>query len=470
MATGPTLVADEGSEMAAALHPVAEKFARHVNPSLVRLLGLFGYGRVLTRAEGVWIWDHEDRRYLDFLAGFGSNNLGHNHPKLIAGLHAFLDAQPLNLNHVGPSGPAADLAEALAQRAGAGLEVAMFSSTGGEAVESALKLARAATRRVGFVHCQGGYHGTGLGPLSVMGGERWRAPFEPLLDHCEAIPFGDLGALEKALAPRRAAAFVVEPILGEGGIILPPRGYLAEAQRLCTKHGTLLVLDEVQTGLGRTGTLFAFQAEGMRPDVLVLGKALGGGLLPVSATLTSTAIHEKAYGATDRFDLHGSTFSGNALACAAALATLRILDDEALVAASAARGAQLLEGLRRRLAGHPLVREVRGRGLLVAIELGPPVETGLLARAKAPLVRAVSKNVFGQWLAVRLLERGIICQPTAQRWDVLRLEPPLTVQPAEIDHVVAEVGALLDGYRDLAPVLKDAGERLGRQFLSGWRF
>jgi putrescine aminotransferase len=346
----------------------------------------------------------------------------------------------------------------------------MFSSTGGEAVESALKLARAATRRHGFVYCQGGYHGTGLGPLSVMGGERWRAPFEPLLEHCEAVPFGDLAALEKALAPRRAAAFVVEPILGEGGVILPPRGYLAEAQRLCARFGTLLVLDEVQTGLGRTGTLFAFQAEGVRPDVLVLGKALGGGLAPVSATLTSTALHEKAYGAVDRFDLHGSTFSGNAFACAAALATLHILDEEGLVTASAARGTQLLEGLRRRLAGHPLVREVRGRGLLVAVELGPPEERGLLARAKAPLVRAVSKNVFGQWLALRMLERGIVCQPAAQRWDVLRLEPPLTVGAAEVDHVVAEVGAVLDDYRDLAPVLKDAGERLGRQFLTGWRF
>jgi putrescine aminotransferase len=456
--------------MADALHPVAQKFARHVNPALVRLLGLYGYGRVFVRAEGVWMWDHEGRKYLDFLAGFGASTLGHAHPALVAAMHAFLDSGALNLNHIGPSGPAADLAEALAARAGEGLGVAMFSSTGGEAVESALKLARAATRRLGFVYCQGGYHGTGLGPLSVMGGERWRAPFEPLLEHCEAVPFGDLAALEKALAPRRAAAFVVEPILGEGGVVLPPRGYLAEAQRLCAKFGTLLVLDEVQTGLGRTGTLFAFQAEGMRPDVLVLGKALGGGLAPVSATLTSTALHEKAYGAVDRFDLHGSTFSGNAFACAAAMATLRILDDEGLVAASAARGTQLLEGLRRRLAGHPLVREVRGRGLLVAVELGPPEVRSVLDAVRAPFVRAVSKNVFGQWLALRMLERGIVCQPAAQRWDVLRLEPPLTVQPAEVDHVVAEVGAVLDGYRELGPVLKDAGERLGRQLLSGWRF
>ncbi len=452
------------------LHPVAQKFAEHVNPSLVKLLGLFGYGRVFERAEGVWIWDHEGRKYLDCLAGFGSNNLGHAHPKLITALHEHLDKKVLSLNHIGPSGPAADLAEALAKRAGEGLTIALLSSTGGEAVESGLKLARAATRRQGFVYCQGGYHGTGLGPLSVMGGERWRAPFEPLLQHCEAVPFGDLAALDKALAQRNVAAFLVEPIQGEGGVILPPANYLSEAQRLCRNHGTLLVLDEVQTGIGRTGSLFAFQEEGFIPDVLVLGKALGGGMLPVSATLTRPGLHDRAYGATDRFDLHGSTFSGNALACAAAMATLHIVDDERLVAASRDRGERLLEGLKARLKGHPLVRDVRGRGLFAAIELGAPEETGFFAKAKATLVKAVSRNVFGQWLAVRLLERGIICQPAAQRWEVLRIEPPLVINDDEIDHVIDVTGELLDDYRDIAKVLKDATERLGKQFFSGWRF
>ena len=463
-------MSDSASTSRAIEHPTVRRYIEHVNPAFVKLLGLFGYGRVFVRAEDVWLWDHEGRKYLDLLAGFGAFNLGHAHPRLLGRLKEFLDERAPSVIHVGPSGATADLAAALAARAGGELRIAMLSLSGGEAVEAGLKVARAATRRTGFIYCHGGFHGTNLGSLSVMGAERMRAPFEPLLANCESIPFGDLPALDRALAPRRAAAFLVEPILGEGGVILPPPGYLAEAQRLCTKYGTLLVLDEVQTGIGRAGTMFAFEPEGMRPDVLVLGKALGGGIAPVSATLTSARIHERAYGATDRFDLHGSTFSGYALGCAAALATLSIVDEEKLIENAAARGRQLLDGLRRRLAGHPLVREIRGRGLLCAIELGPAEETGLLGRLKAPLVKAVAKNIFGQWLAVRLLERGIVCQPAAQRWDIVKIEPPLTVQAAEIDRAIAEIGALLDEYKDLAPLLKDAGERLGRQLLGGWKF
>ena len=154
---------------AGALHPTVERYARHVNPAFVKLLGVFGYGRVFERAEDVWMWDHEGRRYLDCLAGFGATSLGHNHPRLAARLRAFLDERVPNVLHVGPSGPAAELAEALATRAGGDLSIALFSSSGGEAVESALKLARAATRRVGFVYCDGGFHGTGFGSLSVMG-------------------------------------------------------------------------------------------------------------------------------------------------------------------------------------------------------------------------------------------------------------------------------------------------------------
>ena len=454
----------------ASQHPTVERFARHVNPAFVRLLGVFGYGRVFERAEDVWLYDHEGRRYLDMLAGFGACNLGHAHPKLLARVRDFLDTRAPGILHVGPSGAMADLGEALAKRAGGDLQVAMFATSGGEAVEAGLKLARAATRRVGYVYCRGGFHGTNLGSLSVMGAERMRAPFEPLLEHCEAVPFNDVAALTKALASRRAAAFLVEPILGEGGVVMPAPGYLAEAQRLCAKAGTLLVLDEVQTGLGRTGTTFAFEPEGVRPDVLVLGKALGAGLAPVSAALASAALYERAYGTMERFDLHGSTYSGYALGCAIGLATLAILDEEGLADNARERGRQLVEGLRARLAGHPIVRDVRGRGLLCAIELGAPEETGFLNQLKAPLVRAVSKNVFGQWLALRLLERGIVCQPASQRWDVLRLEPPLTVRAEEIDLTVREVGAVLDEYRSLPVLHKDVSERLGRQFLAGWRF
>jgi putrescine aminotransferase len=444
-------------------------YARHVNPAFVKLLGLLGYGRLFVRAEDVWVWDHQGRRYLDFLAAFGAANLGHNHPRLLERLRRFLSEMALNLCHVGPGAHAAELAEALATRLPAPLSLSLFASSGAEAVEAGLKLARAATRRGGFLYCHGGFHGTNLGTLSVMGSDRLRRPFEPLLAGCEAIPFGDLGALQKSLATHYFAAFLVEPVLGEGGVVLPPPGYLAEAQSLCLKHGTLLVLDEVQTGLGRTGTLFAFQAEGFVPDVVVLAKALGGSLAPISVAVTSADLHKKAYGSTERFDLHSSTFAGNAFACVAALETLRTLDDEGLVANSAARGGQLLTRLRARLAGHPLVRDIRGRGLFVGVELGP-TDSGWLNRACPALVEMVARKVFGQWLAVRLLERGVICQPASQQWNVLRLEPPLTVRAEQVEEAVTAVAEVLEEYRGVVPVLKDVTVRLMRQFLSGWKF
>jgi putrescine aminotransferase len=445
-----------------------EKFARHVNPALVRLLGMFGYGRVFVRGSGTRIWDEEGREYLDLLAGFGAVNVGHNHPRLIRALQDSLAAGPVNLVQVGPSAAAAELGEALAALARP-LEVALFSNSGAEAVEAGLKLARAATGRPGLVSCADSFHGTSLGALSVMGEPRLRSPFEPLLPGCERVPFGDLEALEKALAPRRAAAFLVEPVQAEGGVRLPPRGYLKAALDLCRRTGTLLVLDEVQTGIGRTGTLFAFQAEDLVPDVLVLGKSLGGSLLPVSAALTTRALHGKAYGSMDRFDLHGSTFGGNSLGCTAALETLRIVTDENLVANAAARGKQLLEGLKGRLAGHPLVRDVRGRGLLVGVELGP-TDSGWTNRFARPFVEKVSRSVFGQWAALRLLERGLLCQPAVLHWNVLRLEPPLTIREAEVDRVVRAVGEVLDDYRGVAPLLKDVAGRLGGQFARRWEF
>lgn len=449
---------------------VIDTYARHVNPAFIKLLGVFGYGRVFTRAQGVHLWDSEGKQYLDGLASFGATNLGHRHPGLVEQLGKELLVAHPDLLHIGPSPAMAELAERLAGLTGGELEIALFSTSGGEAVESALKLARAATRRPGFLYCQDGFHGTGLGALSVMGASRMRAPFEPLLSDCKAVPFGDLDALRKALNPK-VAGFLVEPVQGEGGVRTPPPGYLAEALKLCQDNGTLLLMDEVQTGLGRCGSLFAYQQQDLVPDVLILGKALGGGMLPVSAALTTPRLHHKAYGATDRFDLHGSTFSGYALGCAAAMATLTIVEQEGLVENARQRGQQLLEGLQIGLEGHPLVRDVRGQGLLVGIELGEAGSGGFLSkRLRAPLVQAVARNVFGQWLALRLLERGLICQPAALRWDVLKIEPPLTIQAAEVDQIVTEVVQVLQHYRQLGPLLHDIGQRMGQQFMKGWKF
>jgi putrescine aminotransferase len=447
---------------------VIDRYSRHVNPAFVKLLGTLGYGRLFVRARDVWLWDHQGRQYLDALAGFGSVNIGHNHPRLVERLKVFLAEEALNLSHTGPSAHTALLAEELARLADP-LTVCLFANSGAEAVEAGLKLARAATGKPGLLSCAGGFHGTNLGTLSVMGEDRMRKPFEPLLPGCQRVPFGDLEALKKHLAGGRMAAFLVESIQAEAGVHLPPPGYLSEAQELCRRHGTLLVLDEVQTGLGRSGTLFAYQAEGFVPDVLVLAKSLGGSLAPISVTLTRPEIQARAYGSMDRFDLHGSTFAGNALACVAVTETLHILAEEDLCANSQARGAELLAGLVQRLAGHPLVRAVRGRGLLVGIELGP-TDIGLTNRLSPGLVEMISRRVFGQWVALRLLERGIVCQPASQQWNVLKLEPPLTIRPEQVSQLVENLTEVLDEYRGLVPILRDVTERLIRQFLAGWRF
>jgi putrescine aminotransferase len=456
-------------ETTPAPHPAVARHARHQNPAFMRLLGALGYGRVFVRARDVWLWDHQGQQYLDALAGFGVANIGHNHPRLVARLQRLLESDAVGFCHTGPAPEAAELSEALARFCGPPLEVSLFASSGSEAVDAALKLARAATRRRDFLSCDGGFHGTSLGPLSIMGELRLRDPFEPLLPGCGRVPFGDLGRLDEALASRRYAAFVVEPLQVEGGLRVAPPGYLAQAAALCRRAGTLFILDEVQTGLGRTGAPLAFHSEGVVPDVVVLAKALSGGLAPVAAAITTAELARRAYGRIDRFDLHGSTFAGGALPAVAALETLAILEQEGLCARAAARGAALLGSLRRRLGGHPLVREIRGRGLLVGIELGP-TDAGLVHRLAPGLVRLASEKIFGQWAACRLLERGVICQPASQKWNVLRLEPPLTIGAAECERLAGEVAAVLDEYQRLPHLLGDVARRLHRQHRRGWSF
>ena len=444
-----------------------EKHARYVDPSHVKLLGILGYGRVFTRGQDVWLWDQKGNRYLDLVAGYGAMNLGHNHPKLVAKLSQFLGSEPPNLCLFGVTRYPGDLAERLAKLAGEPLQQAIFTSSGAEAVEAGLKLARIATGRAEFIYAAGAFHGLTLGTLSVMGHPRSRKPLEPLLPGCHEIPFGDLPSLERELSHKRAAAFLVEPIQCEGGIALPPPGYLKAAAELCRRAGTLLVLDEVQVGIGRTGKMFAFQDEGFVPDVLITAKALGGGLVPIGAALTSAETFQRAYGSLDTYGINGSTFGGNAFACAAALATLDIIEEEALIANATARGEQLLQGLRQQLAGHPMVRAIRGRGLILGIELGP-TEKGLLNRVAPWLVSNVSRNMFGHLAALRLLERGFIAQPTGHQWNVLRIEPPLTISAAEIDSAAQAIGAVLADYQSLATLIKDTTLRIGQQFRSGW--
>lgn len=448
------------------MNPI-QQYADYVNPTLIKLFGIFGYGRVYTRAEDVWMWDQEGRQYLDFLAGFGSVNLGHNPPRLMQHIQSFFATQPLNLSHVGPGIHTASLASVLAQKVSPPLQISLFSNSGAEAVEAGMKLAQAYTKRTGFLYCTKGFHGTNYGALSIMGEKRMRAPFEPLLRSCQAIPFGNLDALKQQLETKQFAAFVVEPIQGEGGVLLPPEGYLKNAQELCQRYKTLLILDEVQTGLGRTGTFFAYENEQMVPDILVLAKALSGSIAPIGVTITSKSIFQKAYGSMDRFDLHSSTFGGNAFSCTVAEKTIQLIEEEGLILNSQTLGSLLKNLLQARLAKHPWIKEIRGRGLFVAIELGANGEKKL--DAFAPWVsNAIAKHLFGQWLAFQLLEKGLICQPASHAWNTLKLVPPLTIQEKEIRHAVHLIGEVFDQAQAFLPVLQKVLTRLRVQYKKGW--
>ncbi len=416
---------------------------RYLNPVLVGLGGQSGLVKAFVRGQDNELWDADGRVYLDFVAGFGSLNLGHNHPAVADAVHAALREQAPGFSPAAVNPLAAALAEQLVALAPPGLEMVFFANSGAEAIEAGLKLARAATHRPGLLSCEHSFHGKSLGALSVTGNDAYQRPFAPLLPDCQTVPFGDREALERALHSRRFAAFLVEPIQGEGGMIVPPVGYLRAAQDLCRDAGTLLVVDEVQTGLGRTGTLFAVDEDGVEPDVLTLAKSLGGGLVPLGAMLTRRELWMKAYGSAQTFALHTGTFGGGSLACAAGLATLRVLRAENLCAKAKDRGEQLYQGLRQIVARCGLVREVRGRGLMLGLEFQPMPDTmvahfkGMDASGATPFLLPNMDDLVhaipGLYVMQILLQaHGIYTQVTRSNPRVLRIQPPLTITSEQV--------------------------------------
>lgn len=412
---------------------VKENFRNYMNPGLYTYMGLLDFDKLYVRAEGVYAWDSEDKRYTDFLGGYGSLNLGHNHPRIIEALQQ-VSTMP-NLIQASMNATASALAYNLAQITPGKLNNTFFCNSGAEAVEGAIKLARIATGRARIVSCGSGFHGKTMGSLSVTGREKYQKGFEPMLPACSTVTFCRLDELEEQLRPRDVAAFIVEPIQGEGGIIVPYEGYLKEVQDLCRSYGTLLVADEIQTGLGRTGTMFASEHEGIEPDILCLAKSLGGGIMPIGATITTQELWNKAYGGIEKCLLHTSTFGGNTWATAAGIATLEVLTEEELPARAAELGEYLMNGLRSLQQTYPIIREVRGRGLLVGIEFEQPAK-GMLGKV-AGAVNKLSAEYLGAMVAGVLLNKHqIIAAYTLNNPNVIRLEPALIITKEQIDAVL----------------------------------
>jgi ornithine--oxo-acid transaminase len=419
------------------------EYSEHVNPQWARLLDILQMNVSYDRCEGIELHTSDGRTILDFLSGYCVHNTGHNHPAIISALHQELERHgPVMLQSHVP-----DLAGALASRlctlAGEPFRKVFFACSGSEGVEAAIKFARKTTGRSGLVYCDGAFHGLTCGALSLMGDRFWRDKFGPMLEGAESVPFGDLDALKKRLSSRNVAAFFVEPVQSEAGIRVPRREYLAEAAELCRRCGTLLVLDEVQTGLYRTGTFLAAHQFKVKADMVVLAKALSGGLVPVSAVLMTDQIYRAVYDSLKGSIVHTSTFGENALAMRAGLATLDVLEHEQLGDNALAMGEYLREQLRKRLADFPMIAEVRGLGLLCGIEFRAPSQITL--RVPFEAFRAIHPGMFGQILVMRLFrDWNILTQICGNNFMVLKLAPPLAATREDLDRSVEAIGSVVE--------------------------
>lgn len=410
----------------------------YVNPQWVTLLNLLGMNVEYERCLGTELFARDGRRFLDFLSGYCVHNTGHNHPDIIQALKDEMDrCGPAMLQSHVPE-LAGALARRLCELSGGELEKVYFGSSGSEGVEAAIKFARASTGRAGIIYAKSSFHGLTNGALSLMNDAFWRDGFGPLLPDTTGVPFGDIAALERALANKRQAAFIVEPLQAEAGIQVPSRAYLQQAQQVCRRTGTLFVLDEVQTGMYRTGTFLAAHQFDVQPDMVVLAKALSGGLMPVSAVLMTNKIYHAVYSSLKRAIVHTSTFSENSLSMRAGLATLDVLEREQLGPRALLLGEEFRAKLRTALADFDMVKEVRGMGLLSGIEFVPPKK--LAFRALYEAFNKIHPAMFGQIVVMRMFrEKGILTQICGNNFMVLKAAPPLIVTESQLDEFVSGI-------------------------------
>ena len=452
---GEIIAARAGEEMA-----LNDRF---LNPQMGRILRTLGFDKSWRGGEGAHLIDADGERYLDLFGGYGVFAIGRNHPDAVAAVHEAIAAQTGNLPQLGVTLLSGVLAEQLLARAGrAGITsvAAMVpANTGTEAVEAAIKVSRAATGRPRVLYAEHAFHGLTLGSLSLNGEPIFRDGFGPLLPGCDPVAFGDADALARELERGDVAAFVVEPIQGKG-VNVPPPDYLQRAQELCRGAGTLFVCDEVQTGIGRTGRFLALEHWGLQPDLICLAKALSGGLVPIGAVLVSRPAFDRVFDGMERAVRHGSTFGGNDLAAAAALATLRVLDRDGLVARAERLGALLLELTRPLVERYEVVRDVRGVGLMWAIEFGPPA--GRVGRTLWETVERRQAGLFSQLITVPLFhEHRILCQVAGHRMNTIKALPALVVEEDEIRRFAAALEQTVAAAERYPAALARFGARTG---------
>ena len=445
-----------------------EKFDLHsrgLNQQMVRVLKTIGFDRDYRRGIGPYLFDEEDNRYLDLLSGWGALALGRNHPTVNGALKEALDLELPNLAQMDVSLLAGLLGEQLLDTMpGDGLEKVFFANSGTEAVEAALKMARYATRREKIVFCDHGFHGLTYGALSLNGDDTFREGFGPLLPGCERVDFNDLSALERALSARDVAAFIVEPIQGKG-VNMPNDGYLRQARQLCEAHGALFIADEIQTGLGRTGKMWAVEHWGVEPDMLLSAKALSGGQVPVGAVMSKKWIFDAVFDRMERAVIHGSTFAKNAMAMAAGLATLHVLKQERLVEHNARIGQRMMAEMSDFIERYEFVHAVRGKGLMIALEFGEP--KSLKLRASWALLDKANKSLFSQMILVPLFsEHRILAQVAGHGMHVIKFLPPYVIDDSDVDWTISALDQVIADCHQVPGSIWNLGRKLAGHALS----
>jgi ornithine--oxo-acid transaminase len=433
---------------------------RFLNPQMGRILRTLGLDKTWVSGDRAYLIDSDGERYLDLISGYGVFALGRNHPDVIAGVQDVLSAATANLPQLGVTLLSGVLGEQLLARAPNSVGAMVPANTGTETVEAAIKIARAATGRPRVLYTDHAFHGLTLGALSVNGNDEFRAGFGPLLPGFDCVAFGDRAALESELAHGDVAALIIEPIQGKG-VRVPPEGYLQQAQELCRAAGSLFVCDEVQTGIGRTGRFLALEHWGLEPDMICLSKALSGGLVPVGAVLVSRQAFDRVFDGMERAVRHGSTFGGNDLAAAAALATLRVMDRDGVVAHAERMGSLLFELTQPLVDRYEVVREVRGRGLMWAIELGPPA--GAAGRSLWNAVERAQPGLFAQLITVPLFhEHRILVQVAGHRMNVIKALPSLLIDETEVRRFAAALAEVVAAAERMPSAMARFGLRMAR--------
>jgi ornithine--oxo-acid transaminase len=433
----------------------------YLNAQLVRVLNTIGYDRFYEKGEGAYLFDRFGEKYLDFLSGFGVFALGRSHPIVKKAIADVLNADLPSLVQLDCALLPGMLAKALLEKTPDSIDRCFFANSGTEAIEAAIKFVRCATGRSRLIYCKGAYHGLSYGALSLNGGEEFRQGFDPFLPECDLVPFGDIDALETALSKKDVAGFFIEPIQGKS-VNIPPPEYLSAAQNLCRQYGTLLVADEVQTGLGRTGKFFAYEHWGIEPDLIALAKALSGGYVPIGAVLCRGEIFAKVFHRMDRAFVHGSTFGKNPMAMAAGLATLHVLAEENLVENAARMGNAFMKALQPLTEKYELFYEVRGKGLMIGLEFRSPQSLNL--KVGWTMLETVQKGLFSQLITVPLFQRHrILTQVAGNNTNIIKILPPLIINETEVNLFVEAFEDVLADCHRYPGTIWDFGSTLVKQ-------